>query len=737
VELAPQLVEPVLDRRTGERDAPVGLEPVRSARDLTVGVLDRLALVEDDRVPGLGGEHLGVVAQDRIARQHDIGGRIDRAARAVIGRDREIGTELLRLGEPVEQDARRRHDQRALTGVDRGEHLDGLAKTHVVGEHAAKAGLAAEGEPVDAAVLVRPQLALEALEVLDDRDAGEALEERLQLVELGWRWLVEIGAQLRQIGERVDRNLVIVGASGEQIGDALAVLIEPRHRHATPATAGERDDIDAGLPRAQRGDDRGLLAAATDELDVELRAVDRDPGLELDGLRGICTARVGAQPSGQAGLHRERLAAGDLDAPTGDEVQLVAQAVHQLALGILVANRQRTVQVHDAATVDARARRIAVHERREHVQAVAVLLDVEDHPRILAAANLGQRTRADRDLDALGERRDRLADELGERRARDVEPLRQLLELRAGEIDRADRTQHVVGRADDADRDDLAHQRIGLDRHPHATARILDQRARQDRLGARGDRLAEPADVARVGEHAQQAIQSLAGDRAGPRGDQRIGQDVGLDARDAAGLALGDERHQRAGQGFGVVAADQHPLHRDAAGGRGQQIADRRGGGGRLGELVAGLFGRQDRGDDVRADRLLARAAALPLAVRRVQDHVERGRSARNPDLERDLVAGPAVADHPLVAGQRDALRPDPIGRLGPDRVAERLEHPPLVTPQAAFMQPLRAPCYRVVAWRVPRPATMPSSMPGWSPRWPEVIAMPWRRCTSATPVCC
>ena len=95
------------------------------------------------------------------------------------------------------------------------------------------------------------------------------------------------------------------------------------------------------------------------------------------------------------------------------------------------------------------------------------------------------------------------------------------------------------------------------------------------------------------------------------------------------------------------------------------EIADRRAGGRSTSAARRRLA--RPRGPRRRraSRRLLARAVALPLAVRRVEDDVERRRPAGNADLELDLVPGAALADHPLVAGERDALRPDAIGRLG------------------------------------------------------------------------
>src|SRR4029079_11238882 len=101
-----------------------------------------------------------------------------------------------------------------------------------------------------------------------------------------------------------------------------------------PAAALERDDVDTRLPRAQRRADRRALAVAA-EIDVEPGALDREVDLEVDDARATRGLRVAAQPRTEALLHRERLAAGQLDAPVGHEVQLVAQPVDEAALGVL------------------------------------------------------------------------------------------------------------------------------------------------------------------------------------------------------------------------------------------------------------------------------------------------------------------------------------------------------------------------------------------------------------------
>ena len=52
VHQAPQLLQPVLDGRAGQRQPEGRGQRVRGARGLAVGVLDRLRLVEDHGVPG-------------------------------------------------------------------------------------------------------------------------------------------------------------------------------------------------------------------------------------------------------------------------------------------------------------------------------------------------------------------------------------------------------------------------------------------------------------------------------------------------------------------------------------------------------------------------------------------------------------------------------------------------------------------------------------------------------------
>jgi hypothetical protein len=125
-----------------KRHPPGPAQAVGGARDLAVGVLDRLGLVEDHGVPGDLGQLVDVVAHQRVGGDREVGVEAELAPAAVVQRHRQVGAEPRGLGAPVGRDRRRTHDQGPA--VDRGQGLHGLAETHVVGEDAAQAGQPAE-----------------------------------------------------------------------------------------------------------------------------------------------------------------------------------------------------------------------------------------------------------------------------------------------------------------------------------------------------------------------------------------------------------------------------------------------------------------------------------------------------------------------------------------------------------------------------------------------------------------
>src|SRR5262249_19100224 len=151
-------------------------------------------------------------------------------------------------------------------------------------------------------------------------------------------------------------------------------------------------------------------------------------------------------------------------------------------------------------------------------------------------------------------------------------------------------------------------------------------------------------------------------------GDQLIRDEIGFDARDRVAATRRDRRHQRSRERRRAIALHEHALDRDAAGRRLEQVADRRADIA-LGQLPA--LGPEDRSDRMRAHRLAARAVALPLAVRRVEDHYERRGSPGYSHLELDLAIGSTSADDAVIAGKCDSLRPGALGRLLTNRIAQ------------------------------------------------------------------
>jgi hypothetical protein len=64
LELAPEVIQPVLDRRAREGDPEFSAQAVSRPGDLGVGVLDDVGLVEDVGVPLHGAELFLIMAQD-------------------------------------------------------------------------------------------------------------------------------------------------------------------------------------------------------------------------------------------------------------------------------------------------------------------------------------------------------------------------------------------------------------------------------------------------------------------------------------------------------------------------------------------------------------------------------------------------------------------------------------------------------------------------------------------------
>ena len=181
----PQLADPVLHWGAGEGDAEAAAAaaPARPGqvagghRLLGAGVLDRLGLIDHHPLPVDGLQQFAVALQQAVAGEHQIDalegllqGRIGAGpARAVVLLHLELRREGRRLPLPVGEHGGGGHQQHGppqlLLGLEvlqEGQQLDRLAQTHVVGQAGALVEAVQEGQPAQAPLLVRPQLAGEA-----------------------------------------------------------------------------------------------------------------------------------------------------------------------------------------------------------------------------------------------------------------------------------------------------------------------------------------------------------------------------------------------------------------------------------------------------------------------------------------------------------------------------------------------------------------------------------------------
>ncbi len=72
VELAPQLAEMILQRRTGQAQAVPGINLAHRFGAAALGVLDSLRLVEDEEVVAVPHQFVGVAPEQRIGSKHDV-----------------------------------------------------------------------------------------------------------------------------------------------------------------------------------------------------------------------------------------------------------------------------------------------------------------------------------------------------------------------------------------------------------------------------------------------------------------------------------------------------------------------------------------------------------------------------------------------------------------------------------------------------------------------------------------
>ena len=198
---APQIQQPVFQRRAGERQAVLGLELLDRLRDLRAGILDELRLVQNHRAEREFLQLLQIAPEQRVIRHDHVVLRnllaqiVPRRA-AFQHEHLQVRREPLRLAPPVVQHGRRADDERRL-GIFRvalleprqpGERLQRFAEAHVVGQDAAELDLREVAEKIEAVLLIRAQIGLQTLGQFHGGNALEipdALAQRLRLRRIG------------------------------------------------------------------------------------------------------------------------------------------------------------------------------------------------------------------------------------------------------------------------------------------------------------------------------------------------------------------------------------------------------------------------------------------------------------------------------------------------------------------------------------------------------------------------
>jgi hypothetical protein len=173
VEDRPQLAQPVLDRRAGERQLLLGAELARTALAALVAGFFTICASSSTTVVHSTAEVVEVARQQPVGGDDDVGvgQTVGEQRRLAVGR-RRVGAvvddhppargEAVGLGLPVVHDAERAdHQVRAGPLEQVGERGGGLAETHVVGEAPAESDAGEELHPRQTAPLVVAQLAVE------------------------------------------------------------------------------------------------------------------------------------------------------------------------------------------------------------------------------------------------------------------------------------------------------------------------------------------------------------------------------------------------------------------------------------------------------------------------------------------------------------------------------------------------------------------------------------------------
>ncbi len=231
-EEAPELTEVVFDGRARRDDAESAIEAEGRQRAFGAGVLDRLRLIQHDRLPGNVGERVAPGLHQAVAADHQVeGAEVVQHLLAIALTEQphlQRGREAAGLVTPVQADRGGCDDQRRATHgavKDRGEGLYGLAQSHVVGEAGAGTPGGQAAEPAIAVHLVVAQLGVQG--------RGQLRDELVRPLEPG-EILVPVGVGVQR--SRLPGD-VIEGGRRQRVEAQTLPPDFAQHRHVLNAAA--------------------------------------------------------------------------------------------------------------------------------------------------------------------------------------------------------------------------------------------------------------------------------------------------------------------------------------------------------------------------------------------------------------------------------------------------------------------------------------------------------------------
>ena len=433
VHLTPKLIQSVLHGGACQGDAEVGADAECGLRDLALRILDGLGLVEDHHVPLDLLEQLSITAEQGVCGDRQVGVLVQLALRAMVDVYREVGAEPVGLCSPIVQHAPGSDDQGL--SLDHRQGLDGLSQAHIVGQHSANPGLTKEVQPGDSFGLVGPQVAGEPLGKRGMWDAVKAVYQGAQPIESrGWR-VIEGLTQPSQIEERVACHSARIVPGGQEIGEAMAVLVKPLHWQGSPAAVGEAHQLFTHHPGV---DD--VVGDGAAHVDLQMVAVDLK--LWIDGVHppevavGIAHQVDGEVVQAIDEAHGSHATKPGLHAD--GHAQVHPEVVDESLFGPLIADGHNSAQKLDFSVGHPGQRRVSVDHCGTQDEGLCLTAGLQYHPR-RAAIDLGQALGPDVDRNLVLEAGQDLGDELSDLVYRELHTSGQDLALLPAEVSTADR----------------------------------------------------------------------------------------------------------------------------------------------------------------------------------------------------------------------------------------------------------------------------------------------------------